>query len=176
MTSQLHQLNMEYSPSQDRLVLKINTIDKQEARLFLTRRFTRELWDALIKVIGQQPEIKEQANPDVKKAMMAFKQDAKTKEESFERAYEGGDAFPIGEVPALVTGFKFVPKGPDGHPRMVFVTDQKQEIGIPGTESIVYSVAKLLSQAVAVTGWDLTFEMGALADEPKEGVASASVH
>ena len=78
MTGQLHQMNLEYSASQDRLVLKINTTDKQEARLYLTRRFTRELWDALIKILADQPEIKKQANPEVKKAMMAFEQDAKT--------------------------------------------------------------------------------------------------
>lgn len=169
-------MNMEYSPSQDRLVLKINTTDKQEARLYLTRRFTRDLWDALNNILRQQPEIRKQANPEVKKAMMAFAQDAKTKQESFDRAYEGGAAFPLGEEPSLVVGFKFVPKGPDGHPRMVFVTQQKQELGIPAADQIIYSFAKLLSQAVAVTGWDLTFEIGAAADEPKEGVVSASVH
>ena len=177
MTSQLHQMNMEYSASQDRLVLKINTTDKQEARLHLTRRFTRELWDALIKILADQPEIKQQPNPDVKKAMMAFEQDAKTKKESFNQDFEKGAAeFPMGEEPALVTGFKFMPKGPDGNPRMLFVTNQKLELGIPGTEQILYSFAKLLAQAVTVTGWDLTFEMGAKADEPAEGITSASVH
>jgi hypothetical protein len=176
MTGQLHQLNMEYSPSQDRLVLKINTRDKQEARLFLTRRFTRELWDALINIMGQQPEIKQQPNPEVKKAMMAFRQEARTKKESFQKSYERGNAFPIGETPALVTGFRFVAKRKGRPARMIFVTDQKQEIGIPATENILYSFAKLMSQAVGVTGWDLTLEMGALANEPKEGIASASVH
>ena len=177
MTGQLHQMNMEYSASQDRLVLKINTTDKQEARLYLTRRFTRELWDALIKILADQPEIKKQANPEVKKAMMAFEQDAKTKTESFAKDFEKSAAgFPLGEEPALITGFKFVPNSSGGGPRMLFVTHQKQELGIPANQQILYSFAKLLSQAVGVTGWDMTFEMGALTDDPKEGIASASVH
>lgn len=168
---------MEYSPSQDRLVLKINTTDKQEARLYLTRRFTRELWDTLIKILEQQPDIKKQTNPQVKKAMMAFEQEAKTKSESFEQKFEKqAESFPIGEEPVLVTGFKFVPKGKEGGPRMIFVTDQKQELGIPAVSQILYSFAKLLSQAVAVTGWDISLEIGAKADDPAEGIQSASVH
>lgn len=176
MAGQLHQMNMEYSPAQDRLVLKINTTDKQECRLFLTRRFTRELWGGLVRVFEQNPEVKQQADPAVKKAMMAFGQAAQTQDQNFDKAYEKeAEAFPLGETPALLTGFKYAPKGPGGVPRLVFVTETKQEIGIPATEQILFSFAKLLSQAVGVTGWDITLTLD---DVPDKATAapSAKVH
>lgn len=174
MPGQLHQMNMEYSPSQDRLVLKLSTTEKEEARLYFTRRFTKELWDALMKILEQQPEMKQHTNPEVKKAMMAMGQARKTKPESFEKKYESNaENFPLGENPSLVTGFQFQPKSKPGGPRMVFMTDSKQQIGVPATEQILYSFAKLLAQATSVTGWGLSLEMGFKTDE-EAGPAAAS--
>lgn len=169
-------MNMEYSPAQDRLVLKINTTDKQECRLFLTRRFTKELWGGLVRIFEQSPDVKEQADPAVKKAMMAFGQAAKTEDQNFDQAYEKeAEAYPLGETPALLTGFKYAPKGTGGVPRLVFVTDAKQEIGIPATEQILFSFAKLLTQAVTVTGWDMKLDLD---ETPGEASAAggAKVH
>ena len=175
--NQLHQMNMEYQPTEDRLVLKINTMDKQEYRLWMTRRFTKQFWDSIIKIVEQAPDVKKHADPEVKKAVMAFQQENKVKSEQFEKPYvEGADRFPLGEDPVLLTGFAYSPKGPNGMPRMAFQTIRGLEVALPVNDQIIFSIAKLLAQVGQHTGWDLEFEMGFKSDESPETVIPTSVH
>ncbi len=168
-------MNMEFQAAEDRLVLKVNTTDKKEFRLWLTRRFAKQFWDALVKILEQKPEIKEQANPEVKKAMMAMKQENTIKKEQFEQKFEDSAADdPLGEAPVLLTGFSYTPSGPGGVPRMAFQTAKGVEMGLPVNDQILFSLAKLLAQVVAHTGWDLVFDLGFGME--KSGPASAQVH
>ena len=47
MTGRLHQLHVEYAPAEDRILLKFNTVDRQELRFWLTRKFVKSFWDSL---------------------------------------------------------------------------------------------------------------------------------
>ncbi len=170
-------MNIEYQPAEDRLVLKINTTDKQEFRLWMTRRFTKQFWDSIIKIVEQAPDIKKHADPEVKKAVMAFQQANKVKPEQFDKPYEAAAArFPLGEDPVLLTGFAYAPKGPNGAPRMAFQTGRGLEVALPVNDQIIFSIAKLLAQVGRQTGWDLEFEMGFKSDEAAETQVSGVVH
>lgn len=170
-------MNMEYQPAEDRLVLKINTVDKQEYRLWMTRRFTKQFWDSIIKIVEQAPDVKKHADPEVKKAVMAFQQENKVKSDQFEKPYEAeATQFPLGEDPVLLTGFAYSPKAPNGAPRMAFQTVRGLEVALPVNDHIIFSVAKLLARVGQHTGWDLNFEMGFKSDESVERVAPANLH
>jgi len=169
---QLHQMNIEFQPIEDRLVLKINTTDKSEFRLWLTRRFAKQFWDSLHKILESSPLIKRQADPAAKKAMLAFQQEKSVRPEQFEQDYENDAAnFPLGEDPVLLTGFTYVPakKGKEGTPpsppRMSFQTAKGLEVGLPVNDQILFSLAKLLQRVEAHTGWDLKLTLGFGADE-----------
>ncbi len=167
---------MEYQPAEDRLLLRINTTDKQEFRLWLTRRFTKQFWDSIIRIVEQAPDVKKHADPGVKKAVMAFQQENKVKPENFKKPYEAAATFPLGEDPVLLTGFAYSPKAPNGLPRMAFQTARGLEVALPVNDHIIFSLAKLLSQVGQQTGWDLALEMGFKTDEPAETTVSTSVH
>jgi len=169
MPAQLHQINMEYQAAEDRLLLRVNTTNKQEFRLWLTRRFTGQFWEALIRILEQKPEIRRQPDPDVKKAMIALTQEKALRKEQFEKTFaEDARSFPLGDAPVLLTGFSYAPERTGGEaaavaddgPRMTFQTVRGAEIGLAVNDEVLFSLARLLSQVVAQTGWGLAFDLG----------------
>lgn len=178
MAGQLHQLNIEFQAAEDRLVLKANTTDKQEMRLWLTRRFTKQLWDSLQQILQQSPElVKQQADPETRKAMLAFEQEKSVKREQFEKDYEDeAEGFPLGEAPVLLTGFGYTPPKDREPARIALRTEAGHEIGLPVNEHILLSLAKLLQQVMPSTGWDLRLEIGYKTDEAPAAGDASKVH
>lgn len=52
MSNILQQINLSYSNKEDRLLLKTTTVDGDEYKIWLTRRFTKILFDILKKSVG----------------------------------------------------------------------------------------------------------------------------
>ena len=44
----LHQIRIDYHQEQDRLLLRISTDEGSELRFWLTRRFVKSMWPALM--------------------------------------------------------------------------------------------------------------------------------
>ena len=59
MTAPLHQLTLTFDPVEDRILLRIGTADNTEYRLWLTRRFLKVLWEALMKILDRTIEYHE---------------------------------------------------------------------------------------------------------------------
>jgi len=166
MIGRLHQINMEYRAVEDRIVLRLNTTDQKEFRLWMTRRFARQLWDALMKIMAQNPGIQKFQDPDAQKAMMAFEQDRVVKKEQFEQKFsENAADFPLGKEPQLLTGFAYHAAAEKNPGRIAFQTQKGADINLPVNDQIVYSMAKMLANIVKQTGWDLKFEIGFGTDE-----------
>jgi hypothetical protein len=73
MADSLHQMTAEYVPAQDRILFRVNTQDKLEYRVWLTRRLVRNLWGVAVKSFEAKPEVTEQPRPQVKQAMMSMR-------------------------------------------------------------------------------------------------------
>jgi len=52
------QIIMIYSSEQDRILQRIGTAEKSEYQLWLTRRFIKVLWDALMTTMEKDTELK----------------------------------------------------------------------------------------------------------------------
>ncbi len=59
MPAQLHQLTLTFDPIEDRILLRIGTAESTEYHLWLTRRFVKVLWKALMKNLDQTLEFEE---------------------------------------------------------------------------------------------------------------------
>ncbi len=68
----LHQINLGFSPEEDRLLLRINTTGKTEYRLWMTRRYVKLLWKLLTKSVDSLPDVKAQAAPETREAVKSF--------------------------------------------------------------------------------------------------------
>jgi len=176
MSGRLHQVHVEFAPAEDRILLKFNTVDRQELRFWLTRKFVKTFWDALQNLLGGTGRAKVQADPVLRKAMVGFEQERAAPPERFNQPFaEKPSAYPLGEEPVLVTGFSYVaPKRPGGTGRISFETASGHEVGLPADATLLHSLSKMLIGINAKTGWDLNLAPGyALGEEP---VRPARVH
>lgn len=169
MTGRLHQLHVEYAPAEDRILLKFNTVDRQELRFWLTRKFVKSFWDQLQILLAGQGRASTQSDPELKKALVGFEQEQAAPEERFVQPFaENPAAFPLGESPLLVTGFSYkAPKRPGGRGRIAFETESGHEVGLPANAVLLHSLSKMLIDINPRTGWDLELRPGyALGEEP----------
>jgi hypothetical protein len=167
MSNRLHQINMEYRAEEDRVVLKINTTDRKEVRVALTRRFVRQFWDSLQTILAAQPAPSGlPATPPERKAMVAFRAERAAPEESFRDKFEGGAEFPLGTQAVLAVGFDYAPPAGATPAKIAFVLKGGAEIGMPVNETILHSIVKLLQAVNERSGWDLRLEAGYATDEP----------
>jgi hypothetical protein len=170
MTGRLHQLHVEYAPAEDRILLKFNTMDRQELRFWLTRKFVKSFWDQLQSLLLDVGRAAAQSDPALKKAMVGFEQERAAPDKRFEKPFaEDPAAFPLGEAPLLVVGFSYKPAKRPGRSsgRIAFETESGHEVGLPADATLLHSLSKMLRDINERTGWDLKLEAGyALGDEP----------
>lgn len=174
MTGRLHQLHVEYAPAEDRILLKFNTVDRQELRFWLTRKFVKTFWDQLQLLLASLGRAGAQSDPAAKKAMVGFEQAKAAPEERFAQPFEDDPAaFPLGDKPLLVTGFSYrAPKRPGGpgraaSGRISFETESGHEVGLPASPVLLHSLSKMLIDINPRTGWDLKLAPGySLGEEP----------
>jgi hypothetical protein len=170
MTGRLHQLHVEYAAAEDRILLKFNTVDRQELRFWLTRKFVKSFWDQLQLLLASLGRAGAQSDPAAKKALVGFEQAKAAPEERFAQPFEDDPAaFPLGDKPLLVTGFSYKgPKRAGGPGRIAFETESGHEVGLPASPVLLHSLSKMLIDINSRTGWDLKLAPGySLGEEPE---------
>lgn len=100
----IKQLNASYLVSEDRILLRLNTQDQVEYRLWLTRRVTLFILAASTHLLTKKLE--QAHSPDTAKAVNEFQKNAILEASKTANAgaqnYEAGTEFPIGFDPLLV--------------------------------------------------------------------------
>ena len=100
----IKQLNASYLVSEDRILLRLNTQDQVEYRLWLTRRVTLFILAASTHLLAKKLE--QAHSPDTAKALNEFQKNAILEASKTANAgaqnYEAGTEFPIGFDPLLV--------------------------------------------------------------------------
>ncbi len=103
---QINQINVNYIPAEDRLLMRINTVDKAELRFWLTRRITAT-------VLGALTRFERQALTGVDRARYVNLAEEDIKQLNRQTKVNPGDfsarfnvaaaTYPMGEAPVLVT-------------------------------------------------------------------------
>jgi hypothetical protein len=114
---QIHQMSVTYLPEQDRILMRINTTDNEEMRLWLTRRLMVGLWPLLTRLLTDHLLKLESAgttvtgaNPELKKMLAEFRKEEFLQHADFDTPYKEGQArLPLGEEPLLVTDVDATP-------------------------------------------------------------------
>jgi hypothetical protein len=114
---QIHQMSVTYLPEQDRILMRINTTDGEEMRMWLTRRLMVGLWPLLTKLLTEHLLKLESAgaslagaNPELKKMLAEFRKEEFLQHADFDTPYKEGQAnLPLGEEPLLVTDVDATP-------------------------------------------------------------------
>ena len=161
MTSALHQITMSHLAEEDRLLLRISTLDKAEFQFWLTRRFVNVLWPALMTVIEKEnPAAKKNLMPAAKKAVMAMEHQEAVAAADFTRDHdEGNKDLTPGPGPLLVIGGSVSP-GESGATELILKTRNNAEIKVSLNKELLHALCKLLIETTTKAGWDLGLSVG----------------
>ncbi len=150
----IHQIQVVFSPEEDRLQLKINTQGRTEFRFWLTRRFVKRLWPGLRQALESQVQL-ETADPVARAAMLSFVHQQAVSETDFSTQYqEVPNETPLGPLPVLVTQARIEPREQGGY-RVGFHPQGSYGIEVAMDPKLLHSFCKLLTDAVGKTDWDL---------------------
>jgi hypothetical protein len=147
-SNKLHQINMQYSNTEDRILLRTSTENNDEYLIWLTRRYTKLLVDIFDK------EIEKRGGTTT---LGSKKETTKLYEEgAFEKPYveETPKNHPLGENGVLAFGIK---TGTDeqGNFTLVLQSESGQGITYNLNDTLIYMFYSLLMQSIERAGWDI---------------------
>lgn len=163
----LHQINIEYQPEQDRLMLRISSGNNEEVLLWLTRRCVKLLWPVLVNLARTAPDIVTQSHPEAKDALLGMRHEEALAKSDFSKPYQtGGRAHPLGEAPILVARIQSK-RNDNGSSVLTLLPAKGQGINLALDEALLHSLCKLLQTVLGRTEWELKLEwpQGAAAAE-----------
>jgi hypothetical protein len=163
--SQMHQMQLSYVATEDRMLYRVNTRERQEFRFWMTRRYVAILWHTLTQLLARRPAPAAPASP-VEAAppppsdplVEATKQELlhleAVKQADFKTQYQESNYLPLGEQPILLfsAGLKVAP---DGQPLLCMHPEQGQGIEIVLNEQILHSFCQLILDTTAKADWGL---------------------
>lgn len=147
MTDKLHQMNITYVPTEDRLLLRISTMQGDEFRIWLTRRYTSLLFNVLNKRMERSGGLPTVAASDETRKLFQ----AGAMEQKYESEHK---RYPLGEDGILAFGINTGESG-DGNLQLEMAPEQGQGVTINLNDSLTYMFSNLLNQGVDQAGWKL---------------------
>lgn len=167
--SQMHQMQLSYVPTEDRILFRLNTKARQEFRFWMTRRYTGILWNTLAKLlVDAESEEKiditrQERKPAIKDTLVeSAKKEIKHKEvvsqSDFKTEYQESTYLPLGEDPALLFSVGIKSK-PNGQALLCMHPENGQGIELALNDQILHSLCKLIVDTSVKAQWnqDLRF-------------------
>jgi len=160
VTSPLHQLTMTYSPEQDRVMLRIGTKEKTEYQLWMTRRFVRVMWGALVQTIERDPNLAKDLLPDVKDAVMAMEHQESIQGSDFSQKHEKSNVNLTSNTGALlVTGGQVKPVNSD-LTRINLKTENGMGVEFSLNKQLLHALCHMMVTSAQTAEWDLELAIG----------------
>lgn len=174
---QIHQMSVSYLPEQDRILMRLNTHEGQEMRMWLTRRLmaglypllTRLLTDHLLKLEGAGSSLTS-ADESLKKMLTDFRKEEFLRKADFDTPYQEAPAsLPLGEEPLLITDVDATPQA-GGPLKLTFNErptggEKPRSFNIEMRPKLMQGLMHLLDTALAQSGWREPFQGAAPAED-----------
>ncbi len=157
MSHQINQIQASYNASEDRILLKIKTLNEQVFLAWMTRRFVSLLLPLLH---GKHPTTGE-ALFDEKTTMVHQAEKQQTQQDGdFGTAYETPEnpEFPLGELPILLAKMTFKnldQLSPDEPAQLLLEPEQGAGIVLPFNPELMGALLKILAQVIEQSDWAL---------------------
>lgn len=144
------QVSVSYSKAEDRLLLRMNTRQDQEFRLWLTRLLTGQLISQLHQVLTDATDSAH--SPELARTLSEFRQSATEQSARFTE-FRPARLLPLGSTPLLVSGY-----GIERLPEQFALTLQlhgAKQLDMKINEAIVRQILLLLERMQAHADWRL---------------------
>ena len=174
----IHQLQVAFDATEDRLLFRLTTTAQEEFRVFLTRRFVRGLWPLLHKTIDSKVAVKA-PQAESRREVIAFEHEKAVSATDFrtpfqEPAPETPRSFPLGQTPYVAAQGNVRLEGASFKLALNPVQGQGIEIGLD--DRLMHSFCRLLEQAIRSADWDLPFLSGPNAHPPEAATAPVAAN
>ncbi|MDP2881904.1 MAG: hypothetical protein Q8N89_10010 [Azonexus sp.] len=144
---QIRQLQVACDQVQDRLLLRISTQDDEEYRIWLTRRFLRELWPHLARLTGKEAA----AMPVVSEIPVGEAVD-------FEQPFSDENAtYPLGSTPLLSSELK-VDTLSDGTFNLTFREGRERSFQVAMNVELLQTLCAMLRAGAEHAQWSLPLD------------------
>lgn len=161
---------MVYVAEEDRVFFRINSLDKQEFRFWITRRYAMLLVKVLKDHKMADPDVSTQATVEAKEAVQTFKKEKAMSEARFnEKFKEEGNEFPLGQSIHLAYKLSYKIKD-DGNLLLSVQPKEGKGINIVINQDINITMTQLLLAASRKGGWKLDEWTAENAVVPQENV------
>ncbi|MCP4111017.1 MAG: hypothetical protein GY749_36750 [Desulfobacteraceae bacterium] len=150
----IHQFNIQFSPEEDRIIFRLNTVNKEEFRFFFTRRFVKLLWPVLLKLLENGYKAIAPEKSHVAKDLLEFEHDSVVSKADFTQKYsENVQTYPLGEDIILLNGIK-VKQNPKGNV-LCFFASKGKGIEFQVDNTFLHTFCEILNNVVKKAGWDM---------------------
>lgn len=163
----INQVNLAYIPAEDRLLLRFNTQDQAEFKLWVTRAVTR-LWLRQLEkseeaLLGRPSPNHIGLDPTESRRLSLASQ---TQNADFSTPYnEQASHYPLGELPSLVIGLGI--QASESHVAIQWNLSSRQGLNMKLEKSVYLALVRLLLSALPTANWGLTGQ-GAGPGSPRE--------
>lgn len=160
----IHQVNVSYSGEQDRLLVRINSVQGEEFRAWLTRRLAVKLLPHLGRTAREQmdkqfalPTTPATPLPQHKEQLVQnFQKEAAVYEGDFQTPYKDQPAaLPLGEEPLLVTEVTFTPLA-EAKLQVLLIErlpGKQRDLQLVMDAALTQGLLRLLNQGLKASGW-----------------------
>ncbi len=161
MSGPLRQLTLTYDPSEDRMLMRIATAENTEYQLWLTRRFIKVLWGALMQTMDRNPEISERVTqPTVRDAVKAMQHQEAVQTSDFSQPHtEGNVNLTSNTGPLLVTGGQVKPLSPD-NTVLAMKTATGNGVQFALNKKLLHALCHMMITSAQKADWELDLSVG----------------
>ena len=156
MSDKINQIQASYHPSEDRILLKIKTLNQQLYIVWITRRFMK----LLISVLHGQHPTSGKSLFDEKQSLLQQLDKEKTQlTGDYQSEYQVPESpdYPLGESPILLAKITFKDIYSD-NAQLVFEPEKGQGIILPFHSDLLGPLIKIFSQALHASDWALDLD------------------
>ncbi|MFW5443618.1 MAG: hypothetical protein ACKE51_04835 [Methylococcaceae bacterium] len=155
--SQIHQIQFQFLPIEDRLLLKINTTAKEEFSFLLTRRFVSILHPILNKILHENPSVSSYSNEQVRDELINLQQQDAIQKTNTTTPYQNKDfTHPLGSQPILLA--KIATNIQQGIRKLTLEPEKGVGISFTIEQNLAHLLTNLLLESLDKTDWQLGFK------------------
>ncbi len=152
---------MRFSNEQDRILFAFSSTDKVEYRVWLTRRFVRLMWKALMKIIAVQPDMGAGFEPHVREAILGVKHQESVQALNVSQPHDAKrENKKLTKEPILVTGCTSRVEKDGTLLSLELIMKDGSNVAFYLNEEIFHSLFHLLIQSTTQAEWNLNLQVG----------------
>lgn len=156
----IKQIQARYDELQDRVLLRVSTVDGTEFLFWFTRRFTKRFWGLALKSLEQDEPVRQQADAEARKAVLGMRHEGFVQKSNFDTPFEEKEyQRPLGQEPLIVARADYRPGAAPGVFTLSLRPQRGHGVDLGMNASLLHSICKLLMDAVSKSDWDLKLAM-----------------